>query len=201
MISTEAVAAISGGAAVLGAVAGGGVAGWANLRGQKSRQDFDREERLAIQDGEKEQRAALVRGEAREMRSQFKRNLDILRTHSGGGFWWNDQVPNPELFGREDGRVLIASEATADQWAAIEFAEHQLRRVEGWRRLTTERAARLISEAHERGETESLSVLDFGWFGTEPDSVEEHRQNARNHLATAITATEAAITGLDLLSK
>ena len=86
---------------MLGALTGGGIAGWANLRGQRARQRFEREERQAREAREDQMRAATVRGVAREMRAIFRRNIGIYESHARIGFWWNAQVPNPILFERE----------------------------------------------------------------------------------------------------
>ena len=194
-VSIEALALISGGAAVLGALTGGGIAGWANLRGQKARQGFDREEREAVEARADQLRVANVRGVAREMRAIFNRNIDIYERHSRVGFWWSEEVATPTLFEREADRVLIASVVSAKQWNAIENAERQFAFVTETREISVEFGTRGIREA---GDPATDSPLAFKWFGTNRTE-DEALEAARESLRSVIVVTRAAVDALDTL--
>jgi hypothetical protein len=195
-VSKETLALISGGSAVLGALAGGGIAGWANLRGQKTRQAFDRAEREAADARADRIRLAQVAGLAREMRSQFKLNREIYSAHRKLEFWWNHQVPSPSLFDREEDRAVLASATSADQWDAIERAETNFRYVESVRDITRSAGTRILNE--EGANPRSKSNLGFEFYGAvsrEEDGVEK----CQAILDDAIKLTEEAIGALDPL--
>ncbi|HEX8084123.1 MAG TPA: hypothetical protein VF529_07505 [Solirubrobacteraceae bacterium] len=201
-MSREALAAISGGSAVVGALAGGGVAGWSSLRGQRRRQEFDREERVALHAREDEHRARQIRGVAREIRREFKRNLAIYERHIGLGFWWSEELPRPRLFDREVDRALIASAMTEEQWRALEDAEAAFSDVEAARDLAVRFAREFIAEKREGGEEldTEISPLSFELYPQVfPEFADQGVEGVHQIIRRAITPAKAAVRALNPL--
>jgi hypothetical protein len=122
---------IGAGSALLGAIVGGGIAGWIALRAEDKRHahalDLERE-RDSI---EQEREARLTLGNARELRTTLK-FLDASTTASiRMGLWWPEDTA-PALPSRED-TLPVISKLNAAEWGSLELALLQARHLMSFR--------------------------------------------------------------------
>jgi hypothetical protein len=187
--SGSTLALISGGSAVFGALVGGTVAGWFNLRGQQKRQEFERAERLESEKRDDTLRRHQLRGVAREVRSLLRHNEAVFERHQELGFWWTPDLPGPEFFEREQDRVLLASYLTAEQWTAVENAERETLECITLRDLSVSIAARW-------DRPEGMSALKFDFDKPADGEPQQGWVDPRTRLAAAIQVMNGAVRAL-----
>src|ERR1700751_4777032 len=104
----------SGLSAVLGALVGGAVTGFATYRIEQRRQNFERQRDAS-------EREAIARGTARVMRLRYNRVESVLATSLKQGIWPPMKIDFDRPMPLED-QKLVASLIGADEWAAVDQA-------------------------------------------------------------------------------
>jgi hypothetical protein len=116
---------ISGGSAIVGALAGGSITGYFALKGEKKRQEFAESVEQRKEEREDQATLALARGIGREWARILRDNRATIDAAYKEGYWWPSDVDIQRFTVHED-RKLVASMLAAEGFKTIEIAESTL---------------------------------------------------------------------------
>jgi hypothetical protein len=109
------------------------VSGTFNLWGERNRQEFAKETRVAEEQRDTQRELQVAKGAAREMRAVLRRGRARLTASVQFSAWWGeDELLGTDVPNVED-RKLLASLMTRAQWDAIEDAGEAVLLMDGLR--------------------------------------------------------------------